>query len=275
MVGEGGLIVRKLLVVVALCLSLVMAAVPARAITFGFPDGNRHPNVGALVGTFESGTFPYCSGTLISPRVFLTAAHCDISNETGTDSVKVTFDSEFTPQAKLISGTFVINPNFNQSQSDPGDIAVVIFDRNVRGLTPARLPTRRLLDQMKADGTLNQSTKFTSVGYGGDESTTEPGSGNVITFQDIRQFSVGSFNSLNTGFLRLSQNNAHGDGGTCFGDSGGPNFFGAGNTETNTIASTTITGDAFCKSTNVTYRLDIDSAREFLSRFTQFGVVVP
>jgi len=58
-------------------------------------------------------------------------------------------------------------------------------------------------------------------------------------------------------------NPATGDGGTCFGDSGGPNFLGS----TNTIAATTITGDAVCRATNVDYRLDTASARSFLQQF--------
>jgi hypothetical protein len=33
------------------------------------------------------------------------------------------------------------------------------------------------------------------------------------------------------------------------------------------IAATTITGDAVCRSTNVTYRLDTQSARNFLSQY--------
>ncbi len=58
-----------------------------------------------------------------------------------------------------------------------------------------------------------------------------------------------------------------GDGGTCYGDSGGPNLVGAGATETPVIAGTTITGDALCKATNVTYRLDTPAARAFLGAF--------
>jgi len=58
-----------------------------------------------------------------------------------------------------------------------------------------------------------------------------------------------------------------GDGGTCYGDSGGPNFLGAGASETNIIAGTTVTGDTPCRATNVDYRLDTPSARSFLGQF--------
>jgi secreted trypsin-like serine protease len=231
---------------------LLCLAATVLAITYGQPDGNRHPNVGALVGTFDGQTFPYCSGTLISPTVFLTAAHCNV----GTTTVFVTFDSEFSSRSKLFAGTFYADPQYNQTQSDPHDIAVVVFDKPIRGIAPASLPTAGQLDGLK----VNQ--KFTVVGYGGQEPINQPG-GPVIGFLDTREFSTASLNSINPAWLRLSQNPATGDSGACYGDSGGPNFLG----NTNVVAGTTITGDALCKATNVIYRLDTDSARNFLSAF--------
>jgi len=132
----------------------------------------------------------------------------------------------------------------------------------VKGITPARLPEAGLLDRLG----LTQTSRFTAVGYGGTEAVNQPG-GPVISYPDIRMYSVSSFSALNPHWLRLSQNNARDDGGTCYGDSGGPNFIGAGSTETDIIAAVTVTGDALCKSTNVTYRLDTESARPFLSAF--------
>ena len=85
-------------------------------------------------------------------------------------------------------------------------------------------------------------------------------------------FAVSEFRALNGAWLRLSQNPATGDGGTCYGDSGGPNFLGAGNGETDVVAAVTVAGDAVCRSTNVVYRLDTASAQEFLSTF---GLVDP
>jgi len=78
-------------------------------------------------------------------------------------------------------------------------------------------------------------------------------------------YSVSTFSALNKTFLRLSQNPSTGDGGTCYGDSGGPNFLG----NSRVIASITITGDAVCRATNVTYRLDTPSARAFLDEFVR------
>jgi len=237
-------------------IAMLLLVTPAFAITYGQPDGNLHPNVGALVGTFDGQTYPYCSGTLISPTVFLTAAHCDI----GTAGVDVTFDTAYSSKSKLVHGTFYGDPLYNQTQSDPHDIAVVVLDKAITSLTPARLPTLGQLDKLPKD------QKFTSVGYGGQEPVNQPG-GPVIGYLDVREYAVGTLNSINPAWLRISQNAATGNGGTCYGDSGGPNFLGAGATETNIVAATTITGDSLCRATNVTYRTDTVSARSFLGQF--------
>jgi hypothetical protein len=235
---------------------LALPAASAFAITYGQADEGRHPWVGALVGQFSSGQFPYCSGTLISPTVFLTAAHCDL----GTSRVTVTFDEVHTANAKLHAGTYYANPAYSQTQVDPQDIAVVVFDKPIRGITPARLPGAGLLEGV------GKGQLFTAVGYGGQERNIGPG-GPVIGYEDAREFSITSFSALGPGYLRLSQNQATGDGGTCYGDSGGPNFLGAGAAETTIIAGTTITGDAQCVSTNTTQRLDTAASRAFLGRF--------
>jgi V8-like Glu-specific endopeptidase len=237
---------------------LVLVAVSALAITYGQPDGDLHPEVGALVGHFSSGTYPYCSGTLIAPNVFLTAAHCDL----GTSRVFVTFDSEFGSKSKLLAGTYYADPLYNQAQDDPHDIAVVVLDSAVKNIAPARLPAAGSLRA------LTVNAPFTSVGYGGQEPVNGPG-GPVIGYLDTREYSIGSLDAVNPAWLRLSQNIHTGDGGTCYGDSGGPNFIGASRTETNIVGGTTITGDSLCKATNVIYRLDTQPARSFLARFVK------
>jgi hypothetical protein len=83
----------------------------------------------------------------------------------------------------------------------------------------------------------------------------------------VRYVAVGTLNSETQTWLKISQNASTGNGGTCYGDSGGPNFLGAGSTETNIVAGTTISGDTQCKSTNVDYRTDTPAARAFLGQF--------
>jgi secreted trypsin-like serine protease len=245
--------VRRL-ITAAVLLAALTAVSSASAITNGTADGQRHPNVGGLVAAtqYSDGTWLYCSGTLISPTVFLTAAHCAEDGE----RVGVTFDTAYQAGDKVYYGTFEADPLYNKSQSDPHDIAVVVFNKAVRGITPAKLPTANSLSN------LSGSQKFTSVGYGAYEVTNGPG-GHQYLYNDVRGVATGTLNSTNASWLRISMNPSTGNGGTCYGDSGGPNFLGA----TQIIAAITITGDAVCRSTNVVYRLDTQSARSFLGQY--------
>src|SRR5918995_4854900 len=158
---------RIRLLVATTALVVLLGCGEALAITYGQPDGNRHPNVGALVGTFDGQTRPYCSGTLISPTHFLTAAHC---NNIGTSTIYVTFESVYTSKSKLFySGTFHSDPLYNHSQNDPHDIAVVVLDKPIRDIEPAQLP---ILGQFES---VAKDQKFTAVGYGGPEAVNQPG----------------------------------------------------------------------------------------------------
>jgi hypothetical protein len=246
-----------MLVGIAMIAALVFAA-PAGAITYGTPDGNGHPEVGALLAphAYSDGTWETCSGTLISPTVFLTAAHCDQD----VSRVAVTFDSSYDPKTGTTYwGTWHADPNYNQAQSDPQDVAVVVLDEPVTGIRPARLPAAGSLSN------LSLGTRFTSVGYGAQSVTIDQGP--TFHYADVRYVATGGLEALNPSWLRISMNPALGDGGTCYGDSGGPNFLGAGSTETDIVAGTTITGDFMCRATNVDYRMDTPSARAFLGQY--------
>lgn len=141
---------------------------------------------------------------------------------------------------------------------------MILFDKPVKGVTPAGLPEAGLFDRLaKKNGLKDQ--RFTAVGYGVHEPTI--GGPPTFPYDGERWRSVSEFNALSGVWLRLSQNNATDDGGTCYGDSGGPNFLGAGQTETNIVASITVTGDAMCLATNDTLRLDTPSARAFLDDY--------
>jgi hypothetical protein len=256
---------RAVLLLATVALAILLAAGAASAITYGHPDGNRHPYVGALVGADEEGEFVFCSGTLIAPDVFLTAAHCTAAIEQfGFDFRGVTFDSVFDPATSVVyPGTPHAHPDFPGPSSDVKDIAVVVLDEEVTGIRPALLPRAGLLDRLANDDGL-KGQRFTAVGYGATERTHEPGSGAPVFGEGgTRMYSVSTFAALNKTFLRLSQNPSTGDAGACYGDSGGPNFLG----NSRVIASITITGDFPCRATNVTYRLDTRSARAFLGRF--------
>ena len=283
---------KRLLCFFVLATSLLTASLllspKASAITYGFVDSNNtFSNTGAFI--IKSPTtgqiFPICSGTMITPNVFLTASHCtifytqDLAPEGFVAYVSldqsIPFGDLTSNKTTLLAVKNVVtNPNYNQSQSDSGDIGVLILEKNVRGITPAVLPSCGLLDQLAAKNGL-KSAKFTNAGYGLQNRVV---GGGVPFFQDInpvpRMFSFSSFNSLNGGYLRLSQNASTGNGGTCFGDSGGPNFMTV-NGQT-LIVSITITGDSVCRSTNVDYRLDTVSAQGFLAYVNgAFGTSIP
>ena len=137
---------------------------------------------------------------------------------------------------------------------------MVVFDQPVTGIRPARLPEAGSLRRMP------RGTRITSVGYGAQSVTQEQG-GKVLHYQDTRYVAAGTVNAVTKSWVRASMNSARGDGGTCYGDSGGPNFLGAGAGETRIVAATTVTGDAWCRATNVDYRLDTRSARAFLGQY--------
>ncbi|MDQ4130300.1 MAG: trypsin-like serine protease [Actinomycetota bacterium] len=263
---------RKTIFAFALASTVLFTITSAGAIVGGtLDDGDppSYPEVGALVGYYPPAgkEIAYCSGTLISPTVFLTAAHCGFLRD-GNGGVRVTFDEkpfdeEYTAKANKHAGKFIPHrdyrsPTYHTVNENLNDVAVVVFDAPIDGITPAELPPEFYLDKIGLD----QSSKFTSVGYGDTEFLNGPG-GKETTHVQARNYALGSFNALTKQALHLSQNSTTGDGGTCYGDSGGPNFIGAVG-ETKIIASTTWTGDTYCEATNVTQRVDIPSVRKFL-----------
>ena len=232
---------RRLSVPSAVAIVLITMLVcggTALAITGGVSDANRHPNVGSLVNA--SGE-TYCSGTLISPTIFVTAAHC----ATDGSRVYVSFDPTHTAKSRLYSGTF---------QADQYGSAVVVFRSPIRGIAPAQLPTAGQLKNLASN------KRFTVVGYGQRRWPIDRG-------PTRRAYAVTTLSSVSPTYLRLS--NTAGSGGACFGDSGGPYFLGAGLAETNVIAGITSGGDQFCSYGYAAYRLDTPTARAFLGQYVR------
>jgi secreted trypsin-like serine protease len=270
---------QVLSIAVALQMAIVFAG-PVSAITFGEADGNSHPNVGSIVVDVpELGLelLQWCSGTLISDRVFLTASHCvdrfDVLTEVyPTLTVRVTFDSTISAGGTFYTGAWHVNPGFNGftgkgGMSDPGDIAVIVLDESP-GITPAQLPTAGLLDQLSKSKVL-KNTMFTAVGYGSTRDTMTHGFDAIDNENVDRNQVQQRFFSLTGSWITLSMVNTpgHRSGGTCYGDSGGPHFIHLNGSETDIVTSITVTGDATCKATDKTYRTDTPSARTFLADF--------
>lgn len=222
--------------------ALVLAA-PALAITGGSLDGGEHPAVGLLLADHGTGLQPDCSGSLVSPTVFVTAAHCTAG--LASNRVSVSFDSHYVAGASaLVSGTAYTDPQWGTMKGDSHDLAVVVLDGPVTGVKPFALPRAGVLDSAGV-----KSQPFTNVGYGYTD--------RAFVFDGYRRSSASSFtNAKPTEFLLSDK-----PGGVCFGDSGGPRLLGG------TMVAVTSTGNANCTGQSVSYRLDTTSARAFLSAF--------
>ena len=123
----------------------------------------------------------------------------------------MTFDSSYDPATGTeYWGTWHADPNYTQAQNDPHDIAVVVLDQAVTGITPARLPAAGSLDGLQV------GTRFTSVGYGAQSVTIDHGPS--FHYADVRYVATGGLLAVNPSWLRISMNPARGDGGTCYGD---------------------------------------------------------
>ena len=245
--------------IVAVVAALV-AVSPAGAITFGSIDA-EHTNVGAiLVFSLRSQRwFEFCSGTLISERVFLTAGHCTdglLAANVGPDRIRVSFALDlFARGAKWLEiESYANHPDYNWGPtSDPHDVGVVILKKPVNHLAPATLAPIGILDELEAAGSLDGAS-FMVVGYGADETGSPTG---------VRMVAFSEFLSLHDAWLYMSQNPHTGDSGTCGGDSGGPTFFEVGGAEV--LVAITSWGDAACIATGINYRIDLASSQAFLA----------
>ncbi|MBI4874125.1 MAG: trypsin-like serine protease [Acidobacteria bacterium] len=260
---------RNNLVRAPLVTALVAAAL--LAVQFGVPDGNAHPYVG-LVVFYDTGGTPLwrCTGTLMTPTVFLTAAHC---TEGPAVRAQVWFDSKVAsppyPNSGGIMGTPHPHPGWNGSLTIPNthDVGVVILDKKVRSKVYGQLPTLGALDGLATQRGL-QEVSFTVVGYGLQGVKPEYLSARERYRGVTRIVNLGS--ALTDGYnIQFSNNPGNWSGGTCFGDSGGPNFMG----DTNIVAAVTSFGlNQNCAGTGFGFRTDITETRSFLA---SYGVSVP
>lgn len=237
----------------------------------GEPTGSeRYSSVGALYFDFNGssrieGDELICTGSLISPTVFLTAAHC-VEFLPARAQVYVSFDdTAFPGPSGLIRATgFAFDPGYGRDSGDYRDIAVVLLPANsTRGMTPLQLPKAGALDALAARGALSK-TLFLNVGYGFDASSTGIPS---FTFDGVRKFSYSEFMGLTqTRLGLLMQTNATGEGGDCYGDSGGPKLIKG---EETVVYAIVVTGDVWCRATSWDYRTDTPNARAFLGEFVK------
>jgi hypothetical protein len=233
-----------------------------------------HPNVGLISRPDPNNPDaqrPFCSGTLIHPQVFLTAGHCTdyleylmAAGQLEIEGVKVSFHAdEALHQGLLAVEEVITHPDYNWGPtSNPHDVGALILAEVVMNITPAELPDEGFLDGLRAAGELNQGktkAKFTLVGYG---TTLEWPPPNIIFPDGKRRLAESEYRALLKAWLRMSQNHATDDGGTCYGDSGGPAFWNEDGTKI--LVGVTSWGDAQCVATGFNYRVDIPETLDFL-----------
>jgi secreted trypsin-like serine protease len=256
--------------VLAVALALTVTAWASAQTGDAQPDGNAHPNVGALLAKRADGSLRIiCSGTLVSTRVFLTAGHCtDFMESVGQSDAYITFDPSFGTDpghdifATPYHGQVVTNPDWHAPYHH--DTALVLLDQPVTTIAPARVAPRGLLDTAWQARTL-QSSSFLNVGYGSAEQVVVPKSGPTFPFDGIRKWTISAFYALDPEYIHLNQNLYQGNSGTGYGDSGGPTFLTVDGTPY--VISVVSTGDVPCWATSVNERVDTENAHAFLDPY--------
>ena len=278
---------RRLIASLAvLAAALAIGIVPASAITDGVPDQNGHPYVGLMVAKNAAGVPQWrCSGTLLSATIFLTAGHCA---EAPAAQVEIWFDSGYPNQIPLAAGYPAAGANpcagitgypctgdatgtpFTHPQYDPNafylhDLGVVRLSSPETKASYGALPQLNVLDSLKSKKG-QQDRTFTAVGYGLQKSFPDTASWKNQALR-VRMVATPKLISVNTGivgdFSIILSNNSS-TGGTCFGDSGGPNFIGT----SNVVGAVTSFGkNGNCAGQGGAYRVDKSDDLDWLATF--------
>jgi len=252
--------------VVGLALIAVVAlgvlAASAFAVVNGSPDNGRHPYVGMAIwapsGNPADG-FELCSGSLVSPTVFVTAAHCFPEGaHVIVDLQEDAFDDLHTPTPTAYPGLAHPDPNWTSvgnglSQSDRKDIAVVKL------LVPAQVSRYAQLPTRGYDDTLPNNQAIEIVGYG--IQTQKP-----LTFGsrfDAPAKIIPGGGATGDMFLKVSSSPGQG-GATCNGDSGGPDLQAGTDLM---LAISSYGPSATCKAVAYAQRMDTAEALGFVSSF--------
>lgn len=270
---------------------VIAAALPASAInSYNATPAPERTEVGALITQWDDDANPatpdrvdwVCSGTMVDRDTFVTAGHCttdwpagvrfyvslDQDVQSGLDAAAKAHPGNPSAIAAAVGseGTAHTDPAYPGPSSDPHDIAVIQLSAAAVAarwsFTPATLPTAGELSALGPQGL--RSTSFLVAGYGTEEAARGPG-GQTHPGGGVRMKAPVTFDALNPSWVRLAMTEPQGNGGACYGDSGGPNFATLGGRRV--LVATTITGDTPCYATNVAYRLDSPAARAFLAPF--------
>ncbi len=271
--GHGRKWGARLATLVAVVLAMSgMGISPAAAINDGALDGNGHPGVLLILMEVAGKPAFRCSGTLIAPTVVLTAGHC--TGEPGEFSGMRVFAEPNVQNDPTYPGPGGPNtveavswhtfPGFTEAQFFLHDVGVIQLAKPIT--LPAgqygQLPSANALDSLKP----SRATTFTAVGYGLQRTNNNP-NGFQLEANKVRMVATPQLVQINTGFTGpqslLLSNNAN-TGGTCFGDSGGPNFVG-GSMVVGGVTSFGLNGS--CGGTGGVFRVDRPEVLAFISTY--------
>lgn len=269
---------KKISILAVLALSMMLLTVfisPAGAITDGELDGEGHPQVVLLLMEVDGAPAYRCSATLLSPTVVLTAGHCTSNYPDGEYSgMRVFTESDvengnnnypFAGPNSVEAVSWETHSLYETAPFFVHDVGVVILDEPGVVLEEsdyAKLPTVDQLDGLKTRRGQHKTT-FTSVGYGLQEINPAHVIGErirMVANPRLIQINTPGF----TGDFSLLLSNNHSTGGTCFGDSGGPNFLG----DSNVVAGITSFGiNGNCAGTGGVFRTDRQNVLDFINGF--------
>jgi len=272
---------KKYVVAWILTLALLFSVVGvASAITDGELDGEDHPHVVLLLMEVGGEPMYRCSGTLLSPTVLLTAGHCTSNYpDEPYSGMRVFTESDvengdnsypYAGNNSIEAVAWYAHPLFETD--DPfymHDVGIVILEEpGVVGLDIyGDLPEMDQLDALMPSR--GQKAEFTAVGYGLQASFPE-GADWKTQADRIRMVAYPHLLQLNapgmTGDFSMLLSNNNNTGGTCYGDSGGPNFLG----DTNIVAGVTSFGmNVSCAGTGGVFRMDRQDVLDFVTHFLE------
>jgi hypothetical protein len=254
---------RSKLNVARLLVAFLVAVTPVMAVTNGRPDGNGHPYVGVAIQDIpdQPGFVTVCSGAALSSTRFLTAAHC--FDPTRPVSVSYKSGPPFSLAADFTTGKFYAHPKWclgcghGLPGFDSHDVAVIALNTPKNPGSFAALPEDGLVDA------LPMGTNVDIVGYGAQGFVRGGGKpGQVFLF--TRYFApsqlIQSNNVSSAEFIKLTANPSNG-GGTCFGDSGGPDLLGGTNV---VLAVNSYVTNGNCAGVTYSNRVDLPDILSFI-----------
>lgn len=258
---------RRCLALGAVLSILVLPAPPAFAITGGEPDGNGHPSVGAILAFVPNRPQPLlCTSVLIHPRVVLTAGHClhgfNVRGVT-PDQVAIRFAPDFNAPGVLdrTAVQWFIHPDYipgEERQPFQEDIGALLLAEPVTDIAPSHRAPLGFMEDLDLHG----QTPMTRVGYGFQ--LDFPPVPAYIPVDGLRRVATSDLQGVLPSFLVMNGNQAAGNGGTCFFDSGGPAFWEDPDTGEETVVSLVSWGAGQCRANDMSTRIDTPDAVWFI-----------